>query len=66
MQQPSLSVVSPSSDYYDSFNNSSSSNSIKQEPSTPYSPPSFMPDDILNHLMFVDESNQMKTEYNTG
>jgi hypothetical protein len=61
MQQPTLSAVSPSSDYYD---NSSSSNSIKQDPSTPYSPPNFMPEDIMNHLMFVDD--QMKTEYNTG
>lgn len=59
-----LSAVSPSSDYYDSFN-STSSHSIKQEPSTPYSPPSYTPEDVINNLMFVDDStNQMKTEYN--
>ncbi|CAO0798610.1 unnamed protein product [Mucor circinelloides] len=58
-------VSSPSSDCYQSFN-SSSSLSIKQEPSTPYSPPNFIPDDIINNLMFVDESsNQLKTEYDS-
>ncbi|KAF1805197.1 hypothetical protein FB192DRAFT_1274748 [Mucor lusitanicus] len=69
--QPSLhtnhngAVSSPSSDCYQSFN-SSSSLSVKQEPSTPYSPPNFIPDDIMNNLMFVDEgSNQLKTEYNS-
>lgn len=63
MQQPSLnSISSPSSDYYDSFN-STSSHSIKQEPATP----NFSPADVINNLMFNDESsNQMKTEYNAG
>ncbi|KAI9480905.1 MAG: hypothetical protein EXX96DRAFT_564660 [Benjaminiella poitrasii] len=64
LHQPTLSnstILSPSSDYLDSFNNS-----IKQEPTTPYSPPSNLLDNVMNNLMFVDEScNQMKTEYNT-
>lgn len=65
--QPSLNhTLSPASDYHDSFH-SSSSQSVKQEPSTPYSPPSFLPDDIMNQLMFVDDNpTQLKTEYNTG
>lgn len=66
MQQTQNAAISPSSDCYNSFN-SSSSQSVKQEPSTPYSPPNFIPDDIMNNLMFVDESsNQLKTEYNSG
>ncbi|KAI8646264.1 hypothetical protein BD408DRAFT_410465 [Parasitella parasitica] len=65
MQQQQHSAVSPSSDCYHSFN-SASSPSIKHEPSTPYSLPNFIPDDIMNNLMFVDESsNQLKTEYNS-
>lgn len=60
--RPTMGGVSPASDYYDSFN-STSSNSIKQEPGTP----SFAPEDVINNLMFVDDSaNQMKTEYNAG
>ncbi|KAI8384035.1 hypothetical protein BD560DRAFT_322561 [Blakeslea trispora] len=56
-----LSTVSPSSDGYDSFN---SPNSIKQEPSTPsYS--NAMSESIINNLMFMDDSNQIKTEYNS-
>lgn len=54
--------VSPASDYYDSFN-SSCSHSIKLEPGTP----NFAAEDVINNLMFIDESaNQMKTEYNAG
>ncbi|CEP16258.1 hypothetical protein [Parasitella parasitica] len=65
MQQPQHTAVSPSSDCYRSFKTASSP-SIKHEPSTPYSPPNFIPDDIINNLMFVDESsNQLKTEYNS-
>lgn len=59
---PTMGGVSPASDYYDSFN-SSCSRSVKQEPCTP----NFGPEDVINNLMFVDEtSNQMKTEYNAG
>jgi hypothetical protein len=63
MQQPTLNAISsPTSDYYDSFN-STSSHSVKQEPSTP----NFTPAEVINNLMFIDESsNQMKTEYNAG
>lgn len=63
MQTNNLSAVSPSSDHYDSFN-STSSRSIRQEPSTP---PTYTPEDVINNLMFVDDSStQMKTEYNAG
>lgn len=63
MHSNNLSAVSPSSDHYDSFN-STSSRSIKQEPSTP---PTYTPEDVINNLMFVDDSTtQMKTEYNAG
>ena len=61
-----MNSISPSSDQYDNFN-SSSSQSIKQEPVSPYSSSNYTPEEMMNNLMFVDpSSNQMKTEYNTG
>ncbi|RCH85796.1 hypothetical protein CU098_008129, partial [Rhizopus stolonifer] len=64
VQSSTLSAISPSSGNYDSFN-SPVSHSIKQDPSPPYSPPHLMPDNAINNLMFFDDTNQMKTEYNT-
>ncbi|KAI9351884.1 hypothetical protein BD770DRAFT_368567 [Pilaira anomala] len=56
--KPTPSNVSPNSDLYGSFN-STSSQSIKQEPGTPI----YTPEDAINNLMF-ESANQMKTEYN--
>ncbi|KAI7906627.1 uncharacterized protein BX663DRAFT_497139 [Cokeromyces recurvatus] len=55
-------VLSPSSDYYDSF-----SSSIQQEPSTPCLPSNYLSSsgNVMNTIMFADEScNQMRTDYN--